>query len=229
MPALLFATPPPLCPRLPTLRRPRRPATCALYANGDGSNGLNPDGRNPSASSRGALQALRAQLAAAIAEQRFSDAAALRDAVAAAESTALQLDDEAVLAANDAFYNAFRSSDLDLMADVWLEADSVSCAHPLAGLVTGYQAVINSWASLFAMGKPVSIAVEEVSVDVKPNVAWVIVKQDVEAVRGSMTIGGTRIATNIFQKRRGKWALVHHHASPVLSGEDSPQAWGGEG
>lgn len=232
MPPLLFALPPPLRPRLPTLRRPRRTATCALHANGEGGNASGsvnpPGGANPPTPSRAARRALREQLDAAVAEQRFSDAAALRDAVAAAEAAALQVDDEAVLAANDDFYAAFRSTDMDLMRDVWLAADSVSCAHPLSGLVSGYEEVMSSWTSVFSMGKPVSLEIEEVSVNVKPNVAWVVVKQDVEAVRGSMTIGGTRIATNVFQKRHGKWAMVHHHASPVISGEDEEQTGGHE-
>lgn len=107
------------------------------------------------------------------------------------------------------------------MRAVWLGADSVSCAQPLEGIVSGYESVMDSWQLLFARGKPAVVDVEEISVNVKPNVAWVVVKQQVDAVRGSDTIGGTRIVTNIFQKRKGRWKMVHHHASPVLTEEDA--------
>lgn len=61
--------------------------------------------------------------------------------------------------------------------------------------------------------------VREMAVNVHRNVAWVVVRQEVDAMRGESTIGGVRIATNVFQKRRGRWRLVHHHASPVVTEE----------
>lgn len=164
---------------------------------------------------REAIRRLRERLQAAVSAEQFSDAASLRDELKEAEASLADDDDTAVYTANDAFYAAFRVSDAEQMAKVWMSSENVSCAHPLAGLVVGFEEVIASWRTLFAMGKASSVEVEEISVNVRRNVAWIVCRQDVKTVRGNFTIGGTRIATNVFQKRKGEWWMVHYHASPV--------------
>lgn len=166
---------------------------------------------------RQSLRNLRHRLSAAISSQRFSDAAILRDQLAAAEAAVLLDDHDAVLAANDAFYDALRVADVDQMRTVWIDIDSVSCAHPMMGLVTGFECVMASWTDLFARGRPVGVDVDELSVNVRKNMAWVVCMQTIEGLRGIESIGGVRVSTNIFQKRRGKWKMVHHHASPVVA------------
>lgn len=187
------------------------------------SNNLTPNNNDPP---RESLRKLRQRLTAAISSQRFSEAATLRDQLAAAEAASLLDDDDAVLSANDAFYDALRSADVEQMRDVWMDVDSVSCAHPMMGLVTGFEEVLNSWAELFARGRPVGVEVEEIGVNVRKNMAWVVCMQTVEGVRGGRSIGGARVATNLFQKRRGRWKMVHHHASPVVTDVEQTEGTG---
>ena len=59
-------------------------------------------------------------------------------------------DAEAVLAANDAFYRAFESLDIDRMRAVWLNGASISCIHPGWGALVGWPAVMESWEQIFA-------------------------------------------------------------------------------
>jgi hypothetical protein len=39
-------------------------------------------------------------------------------------------DEKSVLAANQAFYEAFETHDLDAMSDLWEHSDRASCVHP---------------------------------------------------------------------------------------------------
>ena len=169
---------------------------------------------------RDQLNTLRTQLSAAITAQDFALAAQLRDEIASLEQSAS--DELAVSLANDAFYQALRAADVDAMSRVWLPSDSVSCAFAATGFEVGYDDVLSSWRRVFTAGRPVSVDVDVLSVSVRRNVAWVISRQVIIAVRGILNLGGERMVTNIFQKRRGRWLMVHHHASPIAIGEEVP-------
>lgn len=164
--------------------------------------------------SRARLKNLRAQLAQALQSENFMEAATLRDAIQTLEASTD--DDIAITVANDAFYDAFRTGNADVMASTWMEADNVSCAHTLSGLVTGFDDVIQSWRSLFAQGRPTDVNFEVLSMQVRRNLSWVICRQFITTIRGQGSIAGERVATNVFQKQKGRWRLVHHHSSPVV-------------
>lgn len=170
---------------------------------------------NSNESRRVALRKLRERLAVAISSQKFGEAAKLRDEVRAAEAEEHENDEEAVLCANDAFYSAFRAADIESMAAIWLDSDTVSVSHPKFGLASGYESVLNNWRDIFRAGSAADMQVEEVSLEVRKNMAWVICTQTLHSLRGRETISGLRVATNLFQKRGDKWMIVHHHASPM--------------
>ena len=56
----------------------------------------------------------------------------------------------AVVQANDGFYLAFQSMDLDRMGDVWDHADDVACIHPGWEPLVGWDDVRNSFLAIFA-------------------------------------------------------------------------------
>lgn len=163
---------------------------------------------------RARLQKLRSQLTHALHAENFKDAASLRDEIQKIEDSAPE--DVAVTLANEGFYSALRTGDAEQMALVWLQADNVSCAHALGGIVVGYDEVVASWRRLFVAGRPTAVNVDVISLEVRRNLAWVICEQNVTAVRGRLSVGGERVATNLFQKQNGRWRVVHHHASPVV-------------
>lgn len=164
------------------------------------------------------VRALRTRLRAAVRLERYGEAAEVRDELA--RELAKLPDEDAVREANERFYVAYAAADVDALRDVWLDAKTVSCAHPLADLAVGLPDVLASWSAVFAMGKPVSVDCDIISLQVRMNMAWVVAHQTVRSVRGDAVIGGLRIATNVFQKRGGTWKLVHHHASPVVIEDD---------
>lgn len=140
---------------------------------------------------------------------------------------AAELGAEELLAANAAFYEAMRAQSHERMMDLWMPAsDEVSVAHPLHGLVVGGAEVASAWAGMFALGKMTDLEVEVVRTEVGRNVGWLLCRQKVQGVRGRETVGGERVATNIFHVYKGEWKMAHHSAAPVVMMEDESGADG---
>lgn len=167
---------------------------------------------------RARLQSLRAEMERAVEAEQYGEAARLRDEMRNVEADAP--DEVSVLLANEQFYDALRAGSAEDMGQAWLNGDDVSVALVLSGLVVGYDAVIAEWRKLFGMGVPTGVKVEVLGVNVRRNLAWVVCEQVVEGVRARAAFGADGVATNFFQKRRGQWRMVHHHASPVVVTED---------
>ncbi|PXF40511.1 F-box protein SKIP8 [Gracilariopsis chorda] len=184
-------------PRIPTPVPSRRAPRCALRGRGRG------DAPPPDDD---AERQLREQLSAALGKS---------DARARARPLG---HDAAVRLANDAFYDALRRADASAMHTLWLHSDAVSCAVSLAPLVMGWTPVMHLWQQLFVAGAPQRVSVRVLQLQLRRNVAWMLCEQQVLAERAVKPLVGTRIATNVFQRRRGRWLLVHHHASPVVFG-----------
>lgn len=175
------------------------------------------------------LRQLQAALAEAVTAQRFGDAATLRDEIAAAVAGAADPTQMAVLAANDAFYAALHAGDAEGMGAVWAVSPVVTCAHPFVPASAGWEAVVDSWRVVFAMGRPTAVRVRDVRMVMGANLAVVTCVQEVETVRGGETLGGVRAAINLFQPApaEGRWRMVHHHSSPF--GEAEVGGGGGGG
>lgn len=175
------------------------------------------------------LRQLQAALAEAVTAQRFGDAATLRDEIAAAVAGAADPTQMAVLAANDAFYAALHAGDAEGMGAVWAVSPVVTCAHPFVPASAGWEAVVDSWRVVFAMGRPTAVRVRDVRMVMGANLAVVTCVQEVETVRGGETLGGIRAAINLFQPApaEGRWRMVHHHSSPF--GEADVGGGGGGG
>lgn len=125
-------------------------------------------------------------------------------------------DDEVLVAANTAFYDAFESLDLDRMAELWAQDDEVWCVHPGADRVTGWAAVRRSWAAVFAATTYVQFIVTDVVT--RPHAGVVTCVENVLSGRGSEPSfgAGLAVATNLWTPTPGGWRMVAHHASPVV-------------
>ncbi|KAH9545337.1 hypothetical protein CY35_12G042700 [Sphagnum magellanicum] len=156
----------------------------------------------------GKVQILEAELQAAIESEDYEVAASLRD-----ELRVLQENDEvAVTAANERFYRAFAQGDIKLMYKVWANGDHVRCIHPGASCISGFELVMSSWELLLGgdVEMPLRIKLENLEVYVRGDLAFV---SCTEIVRAKGSRWGSQVATNIFEKRDGKWLLCCHHAS----------------
>ena len=132
-----------------------------------------------------------------------------------ATSPKLLTDEEEVLAANRAFYAALHSLDISQMAQVWLHEDWVKCLHPGWELLMGWDEVQGSWEEIFRSTQQLLVSVSRPLVHVAGDVAWICCLENVTTANQSDISSALVEATNIFQRRQGRWFLVHHHTTPL--------------
>lgn len=126
--------------------------------------------------------------------------------------------EQALRAANQRFYAAFESRDIEEMANVWAHDENVQCVHPGWDLLIGWDEIRERWARIFINAKRVRIALSSVWVRIEGDVGWVACTEHVTTAFADGFDEATVQATNIFVKRNGgngDWLLVAHHASPL--------------
>jgi ketosteroid isomerase-like protein len=112
-----------------------------------------------------------------------------------------------LLAANEAFYDAFRRRDVAAMTDLWAWSHPVTCVHPSWDLLSGRDAVIASWLAILSDESSPNIRCERPRAEVIDDVGWVVCLEVIDQ--------GVLIATNTFAREEGRWKMVHHHASAI--------------
>ena len=113
----------------------------------------------------------------------------------------------ALLSANEAFYDAFDTADLDAMQAIWASDHDVACLHPGAPPIFGREAVLQSWIDILsAPTRPVIQCLDAQAIAFDQS-GMVICR---EALRG-----GHLAATNVFVSESGVWRIVHHQAGPL--------------
>jgi ketosteroid isomerase-like protein len=124
-------------------------------------------------------------------------------------------DQSDVLAANKTVEESFSKLDVTAIENTWDHSDGVSVIHPSSkGPVIGWQAVQKTYADHPARYQDFNVTMESPHVTISGNAAWVIGTEKVHAHRkNGDLLDIAALTTNIFQKRDGKWLLVHHHAS----------------
>ncbi len=128
-------------------------------------------------------------------------------------------DEAAVAAANERFYEAFESLDLDRMAACWLQTDQACCVHPGWDAMVGWPQVCRSWAAIFANSGYIQFFLTDVRVHVDADVAWVTCAENILSGRTAEAIQDAKVvATNVFVRRGDGWRMALHHGSPVLGG-----------
>jgi hypothetical protein len=112
----------------------------------------------------------------------------------------------AVLFANEVFYHAFRTRDLEAMDGIWAREASVAVVHPGWTALTERGAVMESWRGILSSARSPDIAFRNPEAFIYGNTALVVCYEE---------IGGSfLVATNVFVLERGQWKMVHHQAGP---------------
>jgi len=120
-----------------------------------------------------------------------------------------------VLKANENFYHAIKSGDIDQMDNIWIKDASIKCVHPGWPMLYGWKAVRESWENIFSDGGPLDIELPDISAKVLGDIAWVICIEKISYKVGDEIQFGFAQSTNIFKLDGPSWFLVLHHASPI--------------
>ena len=113
--------------------------------------------------------------------------------------------------AERAFYRAFANLSLGEMGRVWA-ADGIACIHPGGPLLTGMEAVLESWARILGAGTTPDLCYETVLIQASGGLSTHMVRETL----GSVTERGTVVvqAVNVYRRQSGGWRMVLHHATP---------------
>jgi ketosteroid isomerase-like protein len=129
----------------------------------------------------------------------------------------------AVLAANQAFYDAFAARDVETMEALWARRAPVTCVHPGWQALRGRDAVLASWRGILQGPNPPAITCADATAHLLGEAAFVICTERLPGVE--------LVATNVFVREDGAWRLVQHHASgvarPVAEAEADDEDSGG--
>jgi ketosteroid isomerase-like protein len=116
-------------------------------------------------------------------------------------------DEDAIIAANAAFYAAFAGGDIAAMTGVWAEADDISCIHPGWPALLGPTAVLGSWRDILQTTTRPQIVCAE---------PQAVIDGDQGRVLCIEVVDGSPLATsNHFKRVAGTWRMVHHQSTPI--------------
>jgi ketosteroid isomerase-like protein len=128
-----------------------------------------------------------------------------------------------VIAANEAFYAALESADLDALERLWVD-DAAVCVHPGLAPIHGRKAVLRSWAAVLAATPYLQFVLTDVVVEMRDGTAVVTCTENLLSATDGMAetdfTGGHAVATNVFRRDGDSWRLWVHHASPVQRRDD---------
>ena len=117
--------------------------------------------------------------------------------------------------AEAAFYQAFRTFDIELMRQVWDQKDEVFCIHPGSSRIYSFDLIIASWAHIFAGKEKINIDVCEVGVRNDKRTSIHTVKEVLSIDNQDL---GSVYATNIYHNAGQQgWKMVGHHGTPALT------------
>jgi len=125
-------------------------------------------------------------------------------------------------AAENAFYAAMATGDLDGMMSLWADDDAIVCNHPGGPRLIGAPAIRASFREIFSHGG-VRITTAELQTFRTAEVAVhsLIERIAVEGRGGSEVV--EVIVTNVFVRTAGEWRILVHHAG-VSDGMDESDA-----
>lgn len=115
-------------------------------------------------------------------------------------------DAERILFANEAFYVAFATANMQAMDILWARDHPVSVVHPGAMVTLGRTEVLESWAAILGDVDSFDVEFRKPVVRLQGLSALVLCYERV----GTHSL----IATNAFVREGESWLMVHHHSGP---------------
>lgn len=130
--------------------------------------------------------------------------------------------DDPVADVNRRFYEAFESLDIKRMEGIWLREDYIKCVHPGWALLTGWDAVMESWKRIFENTQEMRFTLTDVRLRVQGELAWVTLYENLNSTLEGQLNAAVVLTTNIYEERPEGWFMIHHHGSPVMMRQPEP-------
>jgi len=125
-------------------------------------------------------------------------------------------ENQAVLAANQAFYRAFEKRDIEAIANILSKGIGTVCIHPGGAAIRSFDKIRNSWDLIFKNTSYIEIDLDIVTTEISGDIAYVVLVENLMQVSGGRSIKAQSMATNIFERMGGNWYMIHHHGSPLM-------------
>jgi hypothetical protein len=121
--------------------------------------------------------------------------------------------------ANLAFYRAFERLDLEAMSKLWARSVEVTCVHPGWDIVIGYDAVMQSWQTIFDGTSEIRFRLDDPRITASEQMGWVVCRELLYTTVNDMPIENLLPTINAFVLEQGEYRIAHHHAAPLLAGK----------
>jgi ketosteroid isomerase-like protein len=116
-------------------------------------------------------------------------------------------DDSEILAANQAFYDAFTRADLATIEELWASLTPVACIHPGWDALHGREDVLESFRAILGGGSGPRVTCVNPAATLIGEAAFVVCHETIDDAQ--------LVATNVFVREDGRWKLVHHQAGQM--------------
>lgn|GEM_PF-219746 len=140
---------------------------------------------------------------------------------ATAHRFTMATDEQEILDANRAFYDAFESLEIERMEKVWLSEPRIVCIHPGWRKLEGWGPVMTSWERIFENVFEMKFELGPANLFIGKDLAVVVVEENLTQHGYDGKVSTQVLATNVFERVGGKWMMVLHHGSPVIAPEGS--------
>jgi len=124
-------------------------------------------------------------------------------------------DEKEVAKANESFYSAFESLNVQQMESVWAKDADIQCGHPGWRILRGWKPVMESWQRIFENTPQIRFMLTDVSIEVRGELALVTLYENLNSSLEGENVAAMILTTNIFRKGPDGWRMIHHHGSSV--------------
>jgi ketosteroid isomerase-like protein len=120
--------------------------------------------------------------------------------------------------AEQAFYEAFETGDIDAMMSVWAKIDDILCIHPQGPRLIGRGAIEASWREILRSSMGVRVQRSDLRTFADQALTVHVLYENIW-VPGETAPRPPILATNAYRYSKLGWHLVLHHAGPAPYGD----------